>query len=233
MTDRIARIMIVDDEPQIRRFVRASLTAHGYEVIEAGDAAEAMRKATVDKPDVIVLDLGLPDIEGVEVLRRIREWSAVPVIVLTVRNREEDKIEALDRGADDYVTKPFGMGELMARIRAALRRRLQESGAEPVFRSGGLTVDLVQRVVTLGGKELRLSPREYDLLSLLVRHAGRVVTHQQILREIWGPAHVKETQYLRVYIGQLRQKLGDEPSEPSYIITEPGVGYRLRYVEPG
>ena len=233
MADRIARIMIVDDEPQIRRFVRASLTAHGYEVIEAGDAAEAMRKATVDKPDVIVLDLGLPDIEGVEVLRRIREWSAVPVIVLTVRNREEDKIEALDRGADDYVTKPFGMGELMARIRAALRRRLQESGAEPVFRSGGLTVDLVQRVVTLDGKELRLSPREYDLLSLLVRHAGRVVTHQQILREIWGPAHVKETQYLRVYIGQLRQKLGDEPSEPSYIITEPGVGYRLRYVEPG
>ena len=231
MSDRIARIMIVDDEPQIRRFVRASLTAHGYEVIEAGDGAEAIRKATVDKPDVIVLDLGLPDLEGGEVTRRIREWSKVPIIVLTVRNREEDKIDALDRGADDYVTKPFGMGELMARIRAALRRRLTESGAEPVFRSGGLTVDLVQRTVTLDGTELRLSPREYDLLSLLARHAGRVVTHRQILREIWGPAHEKETQYLRVYVGQLRQKLGDDPSRPSYIVTEPGVGYRLRFTE--
>jgi two-component system KDP operon response regulator KdpE len=233
MSDRIARIMIVDDEPQIRRFVRASLTAHGYEVIEAADGAEAIRKTTVDKPDVIVLDLGLPDLEGVEVTRRIREWSKVPIIVLTVRNREEDKIEALDRGADDYVTKPFGMGELMARIRAALRRRLQEAGAEPVFRSDGLTVDLVQRTVTLDGAELRLSPREYDLLSLLVRHAGRVVTHRQILREIWGPAHEKETQYLRVYVGQLRQKLHDDPSQPTFIVTEPGVGYRLRYSEAG
>jgi two-component system KDP operon response regulator KdpE len=233
MADSLARIMIVDDEPQIRRFVRASLTAHGYDVVEAESGTEALRKATVDKPDVIVLDLGLPDIEGTEVTRRVREWSKVPIIVLTVRNREADKVEALDRGADDYVTKPFGMGELMARIRAALRRRLQESGAEPVFRSGGLVVDLVQRVVTLDGRELRLSPREYDLLGLLVRHAGRVVTHQQLLREIWGPAHEHETQYLRVYVGQLRQKLGDDPSQPTYIVTEPGVGYRLRYAETG
>ncbi len=232
MTGPAARVLVVDDEAQIRRFLRTSLDAHGYEVIEAVNGQEALRRVSVDKPDVVVLDLGLPDLGGLEVMARVREWSDVPIIVLTARNREQDKIEALDGGADDYLTKPFGMGELMARIRAALRHRIKSTGAEPVFRLGPLVVDLVKRVVTRDGAELKLSPREYDLLRVLVQNAGRVVTHQQILREVWGPAHVEDTQYLRVYVGQLRQKLEPDPDQPRYLLTEPGVGYRLRDEEP-
>jgi len=228
MTAPLARILVVDDEPQIRRFLRTSLDAHSYEVIEAVNGQEAIKRASTEKPEVIVLDLGLPDLDGLEVIKRIREWSAVPIIVLTARNREPDKIEALDQGADDYLTKPFGMGELMARIRTALRHRVQSTGAQPVFKFGTVVVDLVKRIVTRDGEELKLSPREYDLLRVLVQHAGRVLTHQQILREVWGPAHVEDTQYLRVYIGQLRQKLEANPEAPHYLITEPGVGYRLK-----
>ena len=222
------RVLIVDDEPQIRRFLRASLTAHDYEVSEADSGAEALKRATVDKPDLVILDLGLPDSDGMEVLRRLREWSAVPVIVLTVRDREQDKIAALDAGADDYLTKPFGMGEMMARIRTALRHRLQEGGTEPVVRAGEVSIDLARRVVTRKGAEVKLSPREYDLLRVLASGAGRVITHQHLLREVWGPAHVHDAQYLRVYIGQLRQKLEVDPATPALIQTEPGVGYRLR-----
>jgi two-component system KDP operon response regulator KdpE len=228
-----ARILIVDDEPQIRRFLRTSLDAHGFDVVEADGGKEAIRQAGVEKPDVIVLDLGLPDMEGLEVIKRLREWSAVPIIVLTARNREPDKIEALDGGADDYLTKPFGMGELMARIRAALRHRLQSAGAPPIFKVGDIVVDLVKRLVTRAGDEVKLSPREYDVLRMLVQNAGRVVTHQQMLREVWGPAHVQDTQYLRVYIGQLRDKLEPQPEAPRYIVTEPGVGYRIRDEDGG
>ena len=227
MSGKLPRVLIIDDEPQIRRFLRTSLSAHDYEVIEAENGAEALRRASTDRPDVIVLDLGLPDIEGIELLRRIREWSPVPVIVLTVRAREEDKIEALDKGADDYVTKPFGMGELLARIRAALRHKLQSTGSMPVYRAGKISVDLIKRIVTRDGAEVKLSPREYELLRVLVQHAGRVVTHQHLLREVWGPAHVHETQYLRVYVGQIRQKLEADASRPALIQTEAGVGYRL------
>jgi len=232
MSAPLARVLIVDDEPQIRRFLRTSLDAHGYEVVEAEDGQSAIKRMTVEKPDVLVLDLGLPDMEGLDVIKRVREWSDVPIIVLTARNREADKIEALDRGADDYLTKPFGMGELMARIRAALRHRVQAKGAAPVFKLGTIVVDLVKRLVTRDGEEVKLSPREYDLLRVLVQNAGRVVTHQQILKEVWGPAHLDDTQYLRVYVGQLRQKLEPDPEQPKYLMTEPGVGYRLREDEP-
>jgi two-component system KDP operon response regulator KdpE len=228
MNAPLARVLVVDDEPQIRRFLRTSLDAHGYEIVEAEDGQSAIKRMTVEKPDVLVLDLGLPDMEGLDVIKRVREWSDVPIIVLTARNREADKIEALDRGADDYLTKPFGMGELMARIRAALRHRVQSKGAQPVFKLGTIVVDLVKRLVTRDGDEVKLSPREYDLLRVLVQNAGRVVTHQQILKEVWGPAHVEDTQYLRVYVGQLRQKLEPDPDQPRYLVTEPGVGYRLR-----
>jgi two-component system KDP operon response regulator KdpE len=221
------RVLVVDDEPQIRRFLRVALSAHGYETSEAEGGEAAIRLAATEAPDVIILDLGLPDLSGTEVISRLREWSQTPIIVLSVRGQEKDKIEAFDRGADDYVTKPFGMGELLARIRAALRHRLQEAGHAPVFRSGPLAVDLVKRHVSRGGAEVHLSPKEYDLLRLLVQHAGRVVTHQQLLREVWGPAQARETQYLRIYIGQLRVKLEPDPAHPRLILTEPGVGYRL------
>lgn len=228
MTAGPVRLLVVDDEPQIRRFLRTSLAAHGYDVIEADSAAAALRVVTTARPDVMVLDLGLPDQDGAEVIRRIREWSAMPIVVLSARGSEEAKVAALDLGADDYVTKPFGMNELLARLRAALRHRLQEQGAEPVFAAGGLTVDLARRVVTRDGAPVNLSPREYDLLRQLVIHAGKVLTHQHLLREVWGPAHLQDTPYLRVYVGQLRQKLEADPARPNLIITEPGVGYRLR-----
>jgi two-component system KDP operon response regulator KdpE len=228
MKDKSAvRVLVVDDEPQIRRFLRPSLTAQGYAVIEAASAAEALARAAEDKPDIIILDLGLPDIEGVSVIHRLREWTETPIVVLSVRSRERDKIEALDAGADDYVEKPFVMGELLARLRAALRHRLRQEGQMPVFRSGDLVVDLVGREVTLRGQPVKFTRKEYDLLRLLVQHAGKVVTQRQILQEVWGPAHVEDTQYLRVYIGQLRQKLDDDATKPSLIATEPGVGYRL------
>jgi two-component system, OmpR family, KDP operon response regulator KdpE len=231
MTEPSIRVLIVDDEPQIRRFLRTTLSAHGYRVIEASCGREAMTLTATERPELMLLDLGLPDIEGLEVIHRLREWSAVPIIVVSVRGQEAKKIEALDSGADDYVTKPFGMGELLARIRAALRHRLQVEVDDPVFHSAGLMVDLVKRIVTVDGREVKLTPKEYDLLRVLVTHAGKVVTHQQLLREVWGPDSVYETHYLRVYVGQLRQKLEPDPAQPRYILTEPGVGYRLRMDE--
>jgi two-component system KDP operon response regulator KdpE len=223
--------LIVDDEVQIRRFLRSSLSAHGYTVIEAASGQEALVTTRHDKLDVVILDLGLPDMDGLAVIRAIREHSAVPIVVLSVRSDERGKVEALDLGADDYVTKPFGMEELMARIRAALRHRLQEKGAEPLYRSGELTVDLVRRHVILKGVEVRLSPKEYAILRLLVEHAGKVLTHRYILQQVWGPAYVEEVQYLRVYVRQLRQKLEADPARPRYILVEPGVGYRLSPAE--
>jgi two-component system KDP operon response regulator KdpE len=217
-------VLVVDDEPQIRRFLRPSLTAQGFTVVEAGNAAEALARAAEVKPAVVILDMGLPDADGIEVIRALREWTQTPILVLSVRDRETEKIAALDAGADDYVEKPFAMGELLARLRAALRHRLRQQGEAPVFRNGKLAVDLVRREVSLAGLPVKLSPKEYDLLRLLVQHAGKVVTQRQILREIWGPAHVEDTQYLRVYVGQLRQKIDPEAA---LIVTEPGVGYRL------
>jgi two-component system KDP operon response regulator KdpE len=228
MTEGKQRVLVVDDEPQIQRFLRPSLSANGFEVIEALTGEEAVRRAAADAPDLILLDLGLPDLDGKEVIRQIREWSEIPIIVISARNREAEKIEALDLGADDYVDKPFAIGELMARLRAALRHKLRQGGEVPIFRSRSLTVDLVRRSVTLDDQPIHLSPKEYDLLRLLVQHAGRVVTHRQILAAVWGPAHVEDTQYLRVYIGQLRQKIEADVSSPSLVLTEPGIGYRLR-----
>jgi two-component system KDP operon response regulator KdpE len=231
VSDKPLRILVVDDEPQIRRFLRTSLGAHGYHVIAACGGKEALILTSTEHPDVMLLDLGLPDMDGLEVVRRIREWSAVPIIVLSARGQERDKIAALDGGADDYVTKPFGMGELLARLRAALRHRFQAEVEEPVFQSGRLVVDLARRVVTVDGREVKLTPREYDLLRVLVTHAGKVMTHQQLLREVWGPASLYETHYLRVYIAQLRQKIEHDPARPCHILTEPGVGYRLRLLD--
>jgi two-component system KDP operon response regulator KdpE len=228
MTELSIRVLIVDDEPQIRRFLRTSLGAHGYRVIEASDGREAIMLTASERPEVVLLDLGLPDMDGLEVIQRLREWSTVPIIVVSVRGQEAEKIAALDGGADDYVTKPFGMGELLARMRAALRHRLQAEVEAPVFRSAGLSVDLGRRLVTIDGQEVKLTPKEYDLLRILVTHAGKVITHRQLLREVWGPAAVHETHYVRVYIGQLRQKLEPDPAQPRYLLTEPGVGYRLR-----
>jgi len=223
-----ARILAVDDEAAIRRFLRTGLVAQGYEVIEAETGEAAVSAAVHEKPDLVVLDLGLPDIDGLEVLRRIRRTSPVPVIVLSVRSDEKGKVEALDLGADDYVTKPFGMEELTARVRTALRHRLQQQGATPVFRTGDLAVDLVRRIVSVGGKEVKLSAKEYDLLRLLVMHAGKVLTHQFLLRELWGRNTTDDVQYLRVYVRTLRQKLGEDPVRPRFILTETAVGYRLK-----
>ena len=222
------RILVVDDEPQILRFLRTSLKANGYEVIEAATGAEAIRRASAEAPDIIVLDLGLPDMDGKEVIRAIREGSQTPIVVLSVRSREVEKIEALDLGADDYVTKPFGSGELMARLRTALRHRLQRAGETPIFEAQGLTVDPVRRLVLRDGKAIHLTPKEYDLLCALVQHAGKVVTHRQLLRAVWGPAHTEDATYLRVFIGQLRRKIEKDPDRPSLVSTEPGVGYRLQ-----
>ena len=233
MTDPAIRVLIVDDEPQIRRFLRTSLSAQGYRVIEASCGREALTLTTTERPELVLLDLGLPDIDGLEVLHRLREWSTVPILVISVRGQEAQKIAALDGGADDYVTKPFGMGELLARIRAALRHQLQTETEEPVFRSGGLTVDLVRRLVTVNGHEVKLTPKEYDLLRVLVTHAGKVLTHRQLLQAVWGPGAVHATPYLRVYVGQLRQKLEHDPAQPRYLLTEPGVGYRLGLGEEG
>jgi two-component system KDP operon response regulator KdpE len=222
------RILVVDDEAAIRRFLRTGLGAHGYEVVEAETAQGGIESVAREKPDLLILDLGLPDLDGLEVLQQVRRTSLVPVIVLSVRGDEKGKVAALDLGADDYVTKPFGMEELVARVRTALRHRLQEQGEAPIFRCGDLAVDLVRRVVTLKGKDVKLSAREYDLLRILVMHAGKVLTHQFILREVWGPAHTEDVQYLRVYVRTLREKLEEEPTRPRYILTETGVGYRLK-----
>jgi two-component system, OmpR family, KDP operon response regulator KdpE len=217
--------LIIDDEPQIRRLLRVILEGNGYRVCDAATGNDGILKAAQCRPEVVLLDLGLPDIEGLEVLRRLREWSRVPVVILSVRDREEDKIAALDAGADDYVTKPFSSGELLARLRAALRHT-QGQSTEIIFRSGSLEMDLAARVVRKNGKEVKLTPTEYALLRLFITHAGKVLTHRQLLTEIWGP-HVKDTQYLRVHIAHLRDKIEDKPSCPELIITEPSIGYRL------
>ncbi|MBN9559690.1 MAG: response regulator [Alphaproteobacteria bacterium] len=225
-----AVILVIDDEPQIHRFLRPALEAAGYRVEQATDAANGLRLAASRAPEVILLDLGLPDLDGQEVLRRLRGFSAVPAIVLSARDREAEKIAALDAGADDYVEKPFGVGELLARIRAALRHARSREGVAEVWHGEGVAVDLEHRRVTVCGAPVQLSPREYDLLSLLVRNVDRVLTHRQLLTAVWGPAHVDDVQYLRVYVGQLRQKLG--PAGARLIKTEPGVGYRLLGSEP-
>jgi len=221
------RVLVVDDERAIRRFLRASLSAHGFTVLEAGSGEEALQSAVNERPELVILDLGLPDLEGVEVTRRLREWSRVPIIILSVRDQEGDKIDALDAGADDYLTIPFGVGALMARIRVALRHS-QEAVEEPVFETDELRVDLSHRVVTVRGSEVGLTPTEYDLLRVLVQKAGKVLTHRQLLQRVWGSAYESEAHLLRVNISNLRHKLELDPSQPRYIITEPGVGYRLR-----
>ncbi len=226
------KVLIVDDEPQIRRFLRASLQSHDYTVVEAENGKEAVRVCTVQNPDLLILDLGLPDMDGLDVIKLVREWSKVPIIVLSIRSDDADKIEALDRGANDYVTKPFSMGELLARMRAALRLgRADGTETGAVVTAGYISIDLSKRLITLGGKPVKLSRKEYDLLKILASHPGKVITHQQLLQEVWGPAYVEETQYLRVYIGQLRQKLERDPAAPRWLITEPGVGYRLQTVQ--
>jgi two-component system, OmpR family, KDP operon response regulator KdpE len=223
-------ILVVDDEPPIRRLLRTSLGAQGYHVIEAENGEDALAAIGREKPEAVILDLGLPDIDGLEIIRRIRATgSKLPIIVLSSRSAEHGKVEALDLGADDYVTKPFGMAELVARIRTALRHRVQELGAEPLFTSGDLTVDLVRRLVMVRGEEVKLSPKEYDILRLLVIHAGKVLTHRFLMQEVWGPGC--DVQYLRIYVRQLRQKIEPEPDRPVHIATETGVGYRLRVHE--
>jgi two-component system KDP operon response regulator KdpE len=221
------RVLVVDDEPAIVRFLRAGLNSQGYVVSAAVDGRSALETILRGAVDVVVLDLGLPDLDGLEVIRRVRgTGSTMPIIVLSSRSDERGKVEAFDLGADDYVTKPFGIDELLARIRAAQRHRLQQEGERPIFRTDDLTVDLVRRIVTIRGHEVKFSPREYDLLRLLVRHAGKVLTHKFILREVWGSE--TEIQYLRIYIRALRQKIEDDPERPRYLLTETGVGYRLR-----
>jgi len=222
------RILVVDDERSIRHFLNAGLRSQGYEVSMAVSGAEAVEKTAEEKPDLVILDLGLPDMDGMEVIRRIRRGSETPIMVLSVRSDERGKVEAFDLGADDYLTKPFGMEELNARVRAALKHRFQEQGALPVYRSGELMVDLVRWRVMVGDREVKLSAKEFDLLRLLVTHAGRVLTHGYILRELWGPSNAERVQYLRVYVRSLRQKLEKDSTQPQYLLTETGVGYRLR-----
>jgi two-component system KDP operon response regulator KdpE len=221
------KVLVVDDENAIRRFLRFALNSQGYAVSEAVNGWEALNAVVADRPDIIILDLGLPDIDGVEVTRRLREWSQTPVIVLSVRDNETDKISALDAGADDYLTKPFSSGELMARIRVAIRRSTQPAG-EPLLKVGGLQIDVVRRLVTVDEIEVSLTPTEYDLLRLLVQNAGKVLTHRYLLRQVWGPGYESDLHLLRVNISNLRRKIEPDPIRPRYIVTEPGVGYRLR-----
>lgn len=219
-------VLVVDDEPAIHRFMAPALTANGYEPLRADTGAQAISLVVNRRPDVVILDLGLPDMDGKEVIRSLRAWSDVPIVVLSARDREIEKIEALDLGADDFVNKPFGMGELMARLRAALRHRMQEKGETPMLRIGDIEIDIPRHRVTRAAEEIRLTPKEFELLAFLARHPGKVLTHRHILREVWGPANEHDTQYLRVYIGQLRAKLEADAANPAIIITEPGVGYR-------
>lgn len=226
MTERM-KVLVVDDEPQIHRFLKPALTAAGYDFAGAENGAEAVRQIATAAPDVVVLDLGLPDMDGKDVIRDVRAWSQVPIVVLSVRNRETEKIEALDLGADDYVEKPFSIGELTARLRTTMRRHAREAGETTAFVSQGLMVDTLKREVRRDGSPIKLTPKEYDLLATMVRHAGRVLTHRHLLSAVWGPAHTEDTQYLRVFVGQLRQKIEADPTHPKLIVTEPGVGYRL------
>jgi len=221
-----ARILAVDDEKQIRRMLKAALEGYGYDIAEAASGHDGLSQAAIFHPDLIILDLGLPDIDGIEVIKRLREWTQTPIIILSVREHEDDKIKALDAGADDYVTKPFSMGELLARIRVALRHTAKTDD-EPVLTFGELVLDIARRNVKLRGEEVKLTPTEYEILKYLALQADRVITHRQLLRAIWGPNYQEQTHYLRIYIGQLRHKIETDPSQPAYIITEPGVGYRL------
>jgi two-component system KDP operon response regulator KdpE len=222
-------IVLIEDEPQIRRFLRTTLTSQGYRLFEATTGADGLVEVASRQPDVAIVDLGLPDMDGLQVIRRLREWTAVPIIVLSARGQEREKVIALDAGADDYVSKPFGSDELLARIRVSLRRTVGASreGDAATFEVGELRVDLVHRQVSVSGVPVHLTPIEYKLLTMLVRHAGKVVTNRQLLSEVWGPAHADQGHYVRVYMGRLRHKLEAEPANPRYLLTEPGVGYRL------
>jgi two-component system KDP operon response regulator KdpE len=226
MTPNGVRVLVVDDELAIRRFLRTALAARGYTIYEADSGQAALSAVAADRPDLIILDLGLPDMDGVEVTRQLREWTQIPILIVSVRGQENDKITALDAGADDYVTKPFGVGELLARMRVALRH-MGPAAEEPIFCVDDLVVDLARREVKLGGREVQLTPTEYDLLRVLVTHAGKVLTHRQLLREVWGVGYEQATHMLRVNISNLRRKLEPDPTRPRYIRTEPGVGYRL------
>jgi len=228
MTQAPLTILIIEDEEPIRKFLRVSLTAHGDRLVEATTGENGLLQAASAQPDLIILDLGLPDMDGVNLIRQVREWSKIPILIVSARGREQDKVTALDAGADDYLTKPFSIGELLARLRVALRHRATAGKNDsPVFATGDLRVDLARRDVTVAGNPIHLTPNEFRLLSILVKHAGRVLTHRQLLNEIWGPNSVQETHYLRVYMNQLRQKTEADPAQPKYLITEPGVGYRL------
>ena len=226
MSEALARVLVVDDERPIRRFLQASLSGQ-YQVIEAANGEEAIKAVVNDQPDLIILDLGLPDIDGVDVTRRLREWTQIPIIIVSVREQEAEKIRALDAGADDYLTKPFGAAELMARIRVALRHSPQLE-TEPIFTQDDLSVDLAQRIVSVSGQETLLTPTEYDILRTLIEHVGKVVTHRQLLRMVWGPAYEEETHLLRVNVSNLRRKIEKDPAKPRHVITEPGVGYRIK-----
>jgi two-component system KDP operon response regulator KdpE len=227
MEENTYRVLIVDDEPEIRRFLRASLKAHRHEIFEADSGSQTLTAVKEIRPDLIILDLGLPDMDGVEVTRRVREWSQVPIIILSVRNREPDKIEALNAGADDYLTKPFGMGELMARMRVVMRR-VANVGSGPIYTAGELQVDVSRRQVTVGGREVALTPTEFELLNVLIQNAGKVLTHRQLIRKVWGAVFEEDSRLLRVNIRNLRQKIEPNPNQPAYILTELGVGYRLQ-----
>ncbi|MDP9033193.1 MAG: response regulator [Myxococcota bacterium] len=230
MTDPKPLVLLIEDEPQMRKFVRISLSSHEYRVIEASTAAEGIQQAAAYTPDLILLDLGLPDLDGIEVTRRLREWSSVPILVISARGQEESKVTALDQGADDYLTKPFGSEELMARIRVALRHAARSNDAPTTAVQIGdhVSVDLVKRIVLVDGAEVHLTPIEYKLLAALLRHAGMVVTHRHLLDQVWGPGHGQQMQYLRVYMTQLRHKLERDPARPKYLVTETGIGYRLK-----
>ena len=228
MPDR-PRILIIEDEPEIRRFLRVSLSSHDFDLVESEKGRDGILQAATHQPDLIILDLGLPDIDGVEVIRQVRDWSQVPIVVLSARGQERDKVAALDAGADDYLTKPFGIGELLARIRVALRHSAQQAtGAQDsTYKVAHLRVDLGRRQVFVNDREVHLTPTEYRLLTTLIRHAGKVVTHRQLLKEVWGPDSVHETHYLRVFMAQLRQKIEEDSARPRCLLTEPSVGYRL------
>jgi len=223
------RILVVDDEPAIRRFLNSALTADGYSVTQAEDGRTALAAIQRDKPDLLIIDLGLPDLDGQDLIREVRGASDVPIIILSVRDDEAGKVSALDNGADDYVVKPFGVDELLARVRAALRHRIQQQGHDPIIRCGHLEIDLARRLVRCRGDSLKLSKKEFDLLRTLAEHAGKVVTHQQLLVRVWGEAHRHDNEYLRVYVRQLRAKIEADPHQPAYLLTEPGVGYRLKF----
>jgi two-component system KDP operon response regulator KdpE len=230
MSDPKPVVLLIDDEPQMRTFVRLALSAQDYRVVEAESGREGLQQAAAHTPDIVLLDLGLPDMDGLEVTRRLREWTAVPVVVLSARGQEQHKVDALDAGADDYLTKPFGTGELLARIRVALRHaaRSAQDPLSSVITIGQLRIDLAKRLVFARDREVHLTPNEYKLLATLMKHAGMVMTHRQLLQEVWGPGHAHQMQYLRVFMAQLRQKLEENPAHPQYLLTEPGVGYRMK-----